>query len=85
MKIDFTKLWSYIQLNKLPMALFFSSTYLPIVFHLGYVFTTREYYFILYDLIIGIGLYSFYDVFLGKKLGIKKKKKKRKRPTIRLL
>lgn len=85
MRIDFTKLWSYIQLKKLPIALFFCSIYLPIAFHIGYIFTTKEYHFLLYDFIIGLGFYMVYDFVLGEKLGIKKKKKKRRKPKVRLL
>jgi len=84
MRIDFTKLWTYIQLKKLPIALFLCSIYLPIFFHLGYVFTSKEYYFIIYDFVIGVGFYIVYDFFIGVKLGVKEKKKKKKR-TIKII
>lgn len=68
MKVDFSKLWLIISKNKLPIALFFSCLYLPIFFHLPYIIISQEYYFLLYDFIIGLSLFMVYDYIIGKKL-----------------
>jgi len=68
MKINFSEIFSFFSKNKLPIALFFSCLYLPIFFHLPYILITQEYYYLLYDFIIGLSLFMFYDFTIGNKL-----------------
>ena len=68
MKIDFTKLISFLKEKKLPLFLFVSAVGTFFLFNLGYVLTVKKYELLFINFAFGLVIYIAYEIIIGKKL-----------------
>lgn len=74
-KIDFLKIYSFFQSNKSFFFLLFSCLSVPLLFGVGYVSITKEYHFILYNILIGLFIFSVYETLFSKSIHYKNNEK----------
>jgi len=74
-KVDFSKIYSFFQRNKSFFFLLFACLYVPLVFGIGYIAITKEYHFILYNILIGLFIFSVYETIFSKSIHYKNNEK----------
>lgn len=74
-KIDFFKIYSFFKTNKAFFFLLFSCLVVPLLFGCGYIAVTKEYHFILYNILIGLFIFSVYEILFSKSIYYKHTKK----------
>lgn len=75
LKIDLFKMYSFLNNNKLFFFRLGSCLIVPLLFGCGYIAVTKEYHFILYNILIGLFIFSIYELLFIKSINYETIKK----------
>ena len=75
LKIDLTKINTFFHKYKLFFSLLSSCLIVPLLFGVGYISITKEYHFILYNFLIGLFIFTIYELIFHKSIYYKNIKK----------